>query len=87
MDPGSHGGVTILTMATVQYDSKENKGHKFWTARYGRYSIRIDANRRGVYPWLITLEGRSVRKGVVPDRDEASAAVSAALDELLRQRS
>jgi len=56
-------------MATVQYDSKENKGHKFWTARYGRYSIRIDANRRGVYPWLITLEGHSVRNGVAPDRD------------------
>jgi hypothetical protein len=22
-------------------------------ARYGRYTIRIDATRRGVYPWLI----------------------------------
>ena len=86
MDPGSPGGVTIVTMATVQYDPKENKGHKFWTARYGRYSIRIDANRRGVYPWLITLEGHSVRKGVAPDRDKADAAVSDALDELLRQR-
>ena len=64
MDPGSPGGVTILTMATVQYDPKENKGHKFWTARHGRYSIRIDANRPGVYPWLITLEGRLVRKGI-----------------------
>jgi hypothetical protein len=37
-----------------------------WVARYGRYTIRIDATRRGVYPWLITLEGRSVRKGVAP---------------------
>jgi hypothetical protein len=35
-------------------------------ARYGRYAIRIDATRRGVYPWRITLEGRSVRKGVAP---------------------
>jgi hypothetical protein len=43
-------------MATVQYESKENAGHRFWTARYGRYAIRIDANRPGVYPWLITLE-------------------------------
>ena len=53
-------------MATVQYESKENAGHKFWTARYGRYAIRIDANRPGVYPWLITLEGHSVREGSPP---------------------
>jgi hypothetical protein len=71
-------------MAMVHYDSKENGGHKFWTARYGRYAIRIDATRRGVYPWLISLEGRSVRKGVAPDRDQAAAAVSEALDELPR---
>jgi hypothetical protein len=53
-------------------------------ARSGRYAIRIDATRRGVYPWLITLEGRSVRKGVAPDRDQAADAVSDALDELPR---
>ena len=58
-------------MARVTYESKDHAGHKFWVARYGRYAIRIDATRRGVYPWLITLEGRSVRKGVAPDRDEA----------------
>jgi hypothetical protein len=74
-------------MATVQYESKENAGHKFWTARHGRYAIRIDANRPGVYPWLITLERRSVRKGVAPDRAGAAAEVSDALDELLRQKS
>jgi hypothetical protein len=34
-------------MARVQYESKENAGHVFWTARYGRYAIRIDANRPG----------------------------------------
>ena len=51
---------TIPGMATVQYESKENAGHRFWTARYGRYAIRIDANRPGVYPWLISLEGRAV---------------------------
>jgi hypothetical protein len=51
-------------------------------ARSGRYAIRIDATRRGGYPWLITLEGRSVRKGVAPDRDQAADAVSDALDEL-----
>jgi hypothetical protein len=71
-------------MAKLQYESKENAGHKFWTARYGRYAIRIDANRPGVYPWLITLESGTVRKGVTPDRDEAAAAVSDALDELPR---
>ncbi len=69
-------------MVTVQYESKENAGRRFWTARYGRYSIRIDANRPGVYRWLISLEGRSVRKGVAPGRDEAADAVSEALDEL-----
>jgi hypothetical protein len=52
-------------MARVTYASKDHAGHKFW-ARYGRYTIRIDATRRGVYPWLITLEGHSVRKGVAP---------------------
>jgi hypothetical protein len=41
-------------MATVQYESKDNAGHRFWTARYGRYAIRIDASRPGVFKWLIT---------------------------------
>ncbi len=68
----------------MQYESKENAGHKFWVARYGRYAIRIDANRPGVSPWLITLEGHSVSQGVAPDRDEAADAVSEALDELPR---
>jgi hypothetical protein len=53
-------------MATLQHESSENAGHKFRTARYGRYAIRVDANRHGVYPWLITLEGRSVRRGSAP---------------------
>ena len=74
-------------MAMVQYESKENAGHRFWTARYGRYAIRIDANRPGIYRWLITLEGRTVRSGVAPDRDEAAAAVSDALDELSGSKS
>jgi hypothetical protein len=72
----------ICAMARVTYQSKDNAGHRFWVARHGRYAIRIDATRRGVYPWLISLEGRSVRKGVAPDRDQAAAAVSEALDEL-----
>jgi hypothetical protein len=74
-------------MATVQSESKDDAGHKFWTARYGSYAIRIDASRPGVFKWLISLGGSSVRNGVAPDRDGAAAAVSDALDELLRQMS
>jgi hypothetical protein len=69
-------------MAKVQYESKDDEGHRFWTARYGRYAIRIDANRPGLYRWVITLEGRSIRKGTAPSRDEAADAVSQALEEL-----
>jgi hypothetical protein len=32
-------------MARVTYQSKDDAGHKFWTARHGRYVIRVDANR------------------------------------------
>jgi hypothetical protein len=71
-------------MARVTYESKDNAGHKFWVARHGRYAIRIDANRPGVYHWLITLEGRTVRRGAAPDRGEAADAVSDTLDELPR---
>jgi hypothetical protein len=75
---------TICDMARVTYESTDDAGHKFWVAHYGRYVIRIDANRPGVYRWLISLEGRSVRNGLASDRDHADAAVSAALDELPR---
>jgi hypothetical protein len=34
-----------------------------------------------------SLEGHAVRKGVAPDRAEAAAAVSNALDELTHQKS
>jgi hypothetical protein len=52
----------------VKYESKENAGHRFWMGRYGRYAIRIDANRPGVYRWLITLEGHTIGNCVAPDR-------------------
>jgi hypothetical protein len=69
----------------VQYESKDDAGHKFWTARYGRYAVRIDANKPGLYRWMITLDGPAVRKGTAPNRDEAAAAaVQAALEELPR---
>jgi hypothetical protein len=71
-------------MAMVQYESEENAGHRFWTARHGRYAIRMDANRPGVYRWLVTLEGHTVRSGVASGREEAAAAVSDGLDELPR---
>jgi hypothetical protein len=71
-------------MARVTYESKDDAGHRFWVAHYGRYVIRIDANRPGVYRWRITLEGRSIRKGLASDREQADAAVSDALDELPR---
>jgi hypothetical protein len=32
-------------MAAVQYESKENAGHKYWTGRYCRCAVRIEANR------------------------------------------
>jgi hypothetical protein len=44
-------------MARVTYQRKDDAGHKFWVAHSSRYVIRIDANRPGVYRWLITLEG------------------------------
>jgi hypothetical protein len=34
----------------MQYESKDDAGHKFWTARYGRYAVRIDANIGGSPP-------------------------------------
>jgi hypothetical protein len=71
-------------MARVQHESKDDGGHRFWTTRYGRYAIRIDANRPGLYRWGITLEGRSIRNGSAPGRDEAADAVSQALEELPR---
>jgi hypothetical protein len=42
-------------MAKVIYERKDDAGHKFWTARYGSYAIRIDASRPGVFKWLISL--------------------------------
>ena len=63
-------------MAKVRYQSRDDGGHRFWTARYGRYAIRIDANRPGLYRWVITLEGRSIGKGTAAGRDQAADAVS-----------
>lgn len=71
-------------MARVQYESKSNDEHRFWTGRWGRYVVRIDANGPGVYGWLITLEGHIVDKGTAPDRDGADQALSQALDGLPR---
>jgi hypothetical protein len=39
-------------------------------------------DRPGLYRWVITLEGRSIREGTAPSRDKAADAVSTALREL-----
>jgi hypothetical protein len=74
-------------MATVQYESKENAGRKFWTGHYGRYAIHIDGNRPGVYRWLITLEGAAQSARGRLNRDEAAAAVSDAWTSCPHQKS
>jgi hypothetical protein len=68
-------------MITVQYEARRNGEHTFWVGRYGPHSIRIDANRPGVYRWMITRDARSVASGVAADRDQA-ANDAAALNEL-----
>jgi hypothetical protein len=50
-------------MAEVQYESKDDSGHRFWTARYGRYAIRIDAtgpaSTDGSSPWKAARSARA----------------------------
>jgi hypothetical protein len=57
-------GRTILRMTTVQYETRRNGEHIFWVSRHGAHSIRIDANRPGVYRWMISRDGRSAASGV-----------------------
>jgi hypothetical protein len=71
-------------MITVQYETKRNGEHIFWVGRHGPHSIRIDANRPGVYCWTITRDARSVASGVAADRDQAANDAAAALSELPR---
>jgi len=56
-------------MAKVQYE-QGRRGAQILTARYGRYAIRIDADRPGLERWGITLEGRSICKDTAPGSDE-----------------
>jgi hypothetical protein len=71
-------------MITVQYETKRNGEHIFWVGRHGPHSIRIDANRRGVYRWTITRDARSLASGLAADRDQAANDAAAALGELPR---
>jgi hypothetical protein len=71
-------------MITVQYEARRNGEHRFWVGRRGPHSIRIDANRPGLYRWTITRDGRSVASGVAADRDHAANDAAAALSELQR---
>jgi hypothetical protein len=66
-------------MITVQYETKRNGEHIFWVGRHGPHSIRIDANRPGVYRWMITDDGRSIASGIAADRDQAANDAAAAL--------
>jgi hypothetical protein len=68
-------------MITVQYETKRNGEHIFWVGRHGPHSIRIDANRPGVYRWMITRDARSVANGVAADREQAANDAAAALND------
>ena len=69
-------------MIAVQYETKRNGEHTFWVGRHGPHSIRIDANKPGVYRWMITRDRRAVASGVAPDRDQAANDAAAELGEL-----
>jgi len=71
-------------MITVQYETKRNGEHIFWLGRHGSHSIRIDANRPGLFRWMITRDARSVASGVAADRDQAANDAAVALGELPR---
>jgi FtsP/CotA-like multicopper oxidase with cupredoxin domain len=69
-------------MARVIWERREHEDHIFWVARSGRYSLRIDANKPGVYRWTIqdVNDGnRYVAGDLAPDRAAADEAVRAAL--------
>jgi hypothetical protein len=67
-------------MAKVEYESKGDGGTGSGRPAMAATPSRIDANRPGLYRWVITLEGRSIRKGTAPGRDEPADAVSQALE-------
>jgi hypothetical protein len=69
-------------MITVQYEARRNGEHRFWVGRHGPHSIRIEANRPGLFRWMITRDGRSVASGVAADRDQAANDAAAALSKL-----
>jgi hypothetical protein len=71
-------------MITVQYEAKRNGEHRFWVGRHGPHSIRIDANKPGVYRWMITRDRQSVASGVAANRDQAADDAAAALRDLQR---
>jgi hypothetical protein len=61
-------------MARVTYESKDNAGHNFWVARYGRYAVRIDATPPRCLPVAHHPGGPVGPQGCRPDRDEAANA-------------
>jgi hypothetical protein len=75
-----------LAMAKVQYQSKDDGGHRFWTARLGPLGHPDRRQSARPRPMGHHPGGRSIRsigKGTAPGRDEAADAVSRVLEELL----
>jgi hypothetical protein len=64
-------------MITVQYEARRNGEHTFWVGRHGPHAIRIDANRPGVYRWMITRDARPKRSTVGEASADRSAAAAA----------
>jgi hypothetical protein len=52
--------------------------------RHGPHSVRIDANKPGVYRWMITRDRRAVASGVAANRGQAANDAATALGELPR---
>jgi hypothetical protein len=71
-------------MAAVRYESKDNEATgSGWPAAAATPSASTPT-ALACTPWLITLEGRAVRRGTAPGRDEAPQAITEVLDELPR---
>jgi hypothetical protein len=73
-------------MAVVQHESRRTRATDSGRPATAATPSGSTPTGPGIYRWLITYKGRTVRNGVAPNREEAAAAVSDALDELPRQK-
>jgi hypothetical protein len=69
-------------MMTVSTRSNATASTASGWARHRPHSIRIDANRPGIYRWMITRYAPSVASRAAADRDQAANDAAAALSEL-----